>query len=332
MALKPRVVVVGIGSIGRRHARLLGRRSDIEVEWCEPNRELLADAVREIAAPNHIHDDFDTMLQTRPAIVVLATPHHLHAEQSIEALGSGAHVLCEKPMANSPEAARSMLKASNVSDRILNIGFHLHFHLGLRRLKELIELGTFGAIAHMHCRAGSYVTLANSRTRYQRSLEGALLLDYAHQSDLLYWLLRSVPLGVYAMGAHLESPELHSNPNVLSLNFDYARPVLGTVHLNYLQEPERHTYEIVGDEGWAVLDVAALSLTVGTRHNSRTWVESFAVSRDSIYEAEHQAFLDAVNGEAPAESPPDDAMVSVLMAAAAFSSWKSRKRVELGCV
>jgi len=35
MALKPRVVVVGIGSIGRRHARLLDGRSDLEVEWCE---------------------------------------------------------------------------------------------------------------------------------------------------------------------------------------------------------------------------------------------------------------------------------------------------------
>lgn len=329
MPLNPRAVVVGIGSIGRRHARLLGRRRDIEVEWCEPNQEILADAVREIPAPKHVHTDFDTMLQTKPTMVLLATPHDLHAEQSIAALASGAHVFCEKPMADSPAAARRMLAASTASDRVLNIGFHLHFHPGLRRLKELIELGTLGTIAHVHCRAGSYVTLANSRTRYQRSLEGALLLDYAHQSDLLHWLLRSIPLGVYAMGVHLESPELHSNPNALSINFDYARPVLGTIHLNYLQEPERHTYEIVGDEGWAVLDVAALTLTVGTRKNSRTWVESFEVSRDSLYEAEHQAFLNAVNGEAPAESPPHDAMVSIQMAAAAFSSWKSRKRVEL---
>ena len=329
MALKPRVVVVGIGSIGRRHARLLDGRSDIEVEWCEPNQKLVADAVHEIRAPGCLHRDFDAMIATAPAMVVLATPHHLHAEQSIKALEAGAHVLCEKPMADRPEAARRMLAAATTSGRVLSIGFQLHFHPGLRRLEELIASGALGAIAHLHCRVGSYVTLANSRTRYQHSLEGALMFDYAHQSDLLHWLLHTVPVGVYAVGAHLDSPELHSNPNVLSLNFDYARPLLGTIHLNYLQAPERHEYEVVGDKGWAVLDLAAANLTIGLRDGARKWVESLAVSRDSLYVAEHQAFLDAVNGTAAPESPPDEALVSVLMTAAALSSWKSRRRVIL---
>jgi UDP-N-acetylglucosamine 3-dehydrogenase len=332
MALKQRVVVVGIGSIGRRHARLLGGRSDLEVEWCEPNQEFVADAVREMPAPGCIHRDFNAMIATAPAMVVLATPHPLHAGQSIKALEAGAHVLCEKPMADGPGAARRMLAAATASGRVLSIGFQLHFHPGLRRLKELIVSGALGTIAHLHCRVGSYVTLANSRTRYQHSLEGALMFDYAHQSDLLYWLLRSVPLGVYAAGAHLDSPELHSNPNVLSLNFDYARPLLGTIHLNYLQAPERHEYEVVGDQGWAVLDLASSSLTIGRRDDSRKWVESFEVARDSLYVAEHQAFLDAVNGTAAPASPPDEALVSVLMTAAALSSWKSRQRVILEAV
>ncbi|MBM3798229.1 MAG: Gfo/Idh/MocA family oxidoreductase, partial [Acidobacteria bacterium] len=198
MAVKQRLIVVGIGSIGRRHARLLAGRDDLQVEWCEPNQVLVADAASELGAPACVHADFDRMLATAPAMVLLATPHHLHAEQSIRALKAGAHVLCEKPMAEQPPDARRMLAAATASRRVLNIGFHLHFHPGLRRLKELITSGRLGAIAHLHCRVGSYVTLENSRTRYQHTLEGALVLDYAHQSDLLYWLLGSVPVGVYA--------------------------------------------------------------------------------------------------------------------------------------
>lgn len=332
MALKPRVVVIGMGSIGRRHARLLGGRGDLTVEWCEPSQELLAGVAGEMPAPDRIHPDFDAMLATGPDMVVLATPHSLHAEQSIKALAAGTHVLCEKPMADSPEAARRMAAAARKSGRVLDIGFQLHFHPGLRRLKELIETGMLGVIAHLHCRVGSYVTLVNSRTRYQQTLEGALMLDYAHQPDLLHWLLRAIPLGVYTAGVHLDRPELHSNPNVLSLTFDYEQPLLGTLHLNYLQAPERHEYEIVGDEGWAVLDLAALRLTIGRKADARTWVESFEVSRDSLYLAEHQAFLDAINGKAAPESPPDEAMVAVRMVAAAFSSWKTKKRALLESV
>ncbi len=329
MAVKPRLVVVGLGSIGRRHARLLGGRDDLTVEWCEPSRELLAGLSGEIPAPRCVHHDFEAMLATRPDLVVLATPHALHADQSIKALACGAHVLCEKPMADSAEAARRMMEAARKFGRILAIGYHLHFHPAVRRLKELMEGGGFGTIAHMHCRVGSYVTLANSRTQYQRTLEGALMLDYAHQSDMLHWLLRAVPLGVYAAGAYLDGVELHSNPNVLSLNFDYERPMLGTIHLNYLQAPERHEYEVVGDEGWALLDLVAAKMTIGRKADAHTMVESFEVSRDSVYLAEHQAFLDAVHGRAEPESPPDAAAVSVRMVAAALSSWKTRKRVLL---
>ncbi len=332
MALKPRVVVVGIGSIGRRHARLLGLRQDIEVEWCEPDPTLLAAAASDLAPPSRVHRDFDDMVGTAPALVILATPHAFHADQSVKALKAGIHVLCEKPMADSPEAARRMHAAALSSGRVLNIGFHLHFHPGLQRLKALIASGTLGAIAHLHCRVGSYVTLANSRTRYQHTLEGALTLDYAHQPDLLFWLLGKAPVGAYAIGAHLTGPELHSNPNVLSVNFDYSDPLICTVHLNYLQAPERHEYEIVGEKGWAILDLASLRLTVALRQSQKTWVETFTCERDSLYLAEHQAFLDAVNGIAAPESPPHEAIASVFMTTAALSSWKSRKRVLLETV
>lgn len=332
MSLKPRIVVVGIGSIGKRHARLLAARSDVVVEWCEPNTRLLAAAEAELGAPTRTHYDFDAMIATEPEMVVLATPHRFHAEQSIKALDCGVHVLCEKPMADSPEAARQMVAAAAASDRILNIGFHLHFHPGLKRLKALVEAGTFGTVAHMHCRVGSYVTLENSRTRYQSTLEGALMLDYAHQPDLLHWFLRDMPVGVYATGTHLECMELHSNPNILSLNFDYAQPLLGTIHLNYLQAPERHEYELVGSEGWAVLDLAASTLRINLRDNLRSWTESFDIGRDSLYLAEHQSFLDAVQGKSAPESPPGNAIAAVLMVAASFSSWKSRQRVTLDSI
>jgi predicted dehydrogenase len=145
-------------------------------------------------------------------------------------------------------------------------------------------------------------------------------------------MLGEIPVGVYAAGAHLDSMELHSNPNVLSLNFDYARPLLGTIHLNYLQAPERHEYEIVGSDGWATLDMATLELRIALKNRSSPLVETFKIARDSLYRAEHQSFIDAIEGKCPPESAAEDALASVLMTAASFSSWKTQRRVQLDSV
>ena len=101
-----RIVVVGCGSIGRRHARLLSDRKDLSLEICERSPEHLTRALEEVGnVPTHT--SFKEMLETKPEMVVIATPHSLHAQQSIESLRAGCHVLCEKPMShNLAEASR----------------------------------------------------------------------------------------------------------------------------------------------------------------------------------------------------------------------------------
>ena len=329
MALKTRVVVVGLGSIGRRHARLLAPRRELQVEWCESDPAAVSTAVAALGQPARIHDSFAAVIDSRPELVVIATPHTHHAQQAVAAMESGAHVLCEKPMADSLAAAAGMLRAEASTGRVLTFGFQLHFNAGLRRLRELVTGGELGTMVHVHCRVGSYITLVNSHSRYQSRMEGALLMDYTHQPDLLHWMLGEPPAGVFASAGQGGAPELTSNPNFIALNCDYARPLIGTIHLNYLQMPERHEYEFVGDEGWAMFDLNTGRLRRGRRADAREWTEEFPVERDPMYVAEHQAFLDAAAGARPPESPARDAIVSMQIVDAALASWRSGNRVSL---
>lgn len=329
MALKPRIVVVGLGSIGRRHARLLARRGDLSVEWCEPDPAATAAAQTELGRPAKIHGSFEEMLTTAPELVLIATPHTEHAAQTIAALAAGAHVFCEKPMADTLAGAARMRWAAAASGRVLTFGFQLHFNPGLRRLRELVAGGGLGELVHFHCRVGSYITLVNSRSRHQARLEGALLMDYTHQPDLLYWFLGDAPLGVFAAGGQAGRLALSSRPNFIALNCDYRRSRLATIHLNYLQMPERHEYEIVGDDGWALFDFNTGRLRLGHRASASESTEEFPVERDPMYAAEHTAFLDAVAGRRPAESPPEEAIVSMQIIDAALASWRTRAWVAL---
>ena len=324
-----RIVVVGLGSIGRRHARLLQSRGDLQVEWCETSPEALSLARREMGEPSVLHPTFAAVLDSPPAMAVIATPHAMHADQAIAALEAGWHVLCEKPLSDSLERARAMAAAAENVKTVFTVGFQMHFHPAVKRVKALMEAGELGSIHHVHAHVGTYITLVNSRSRYQASLPGALLMDYAHQPDLFHHLLSQRPAGVYAKGGQGGSLPLQSNPNFVALICDYGTPLISTIHLNYLQMPDRNKLEVVGDRGWLALDLLQGELLLGRQSDSSTAREVFANERDVWYRDEHAAFLAAIAGERPPASPARDALVSSEVIQAALQSLATGRRVPL---
>ena len=111
-----RTLVVGTGSIGLRHLRLLRERENLSVEVCDSRPEGLAEAA-EIAPEVPQWGDFQQAVAASPQIVVIATPPTFHAALACAALEAGAHVFCEKPISDSGRGARSMIAAQLQSVR-----------------------------------------------------------------------------------------------------------------------------------------------------------------------------------------------------------------------
>ena len=122
---------------------------------------------------------------------------------------------------------------------------------------------------------------------------------------------------------------LRSNPNVVDMTLDYDIPLLASIHFNYVQMPQRHQYEIVGDQAWALLDMEANCLRVGRREDDAETSECIEVVRDQLFKAEHQAFIDAVDGRRQPESPAASAIVSMRVVDAALRSWKESRRIPI---
>lgn len=328
MAIKYRIVIVGLGSIGLRHARLLGERNDVRVEILEVNPAVAA-AAKETLGDVTNHASFDDMLATKPDIVWLATPTPLHAAQSIRALEAGIHVFCEKPMTATLEEARLVTSVVQKTGLAFGVGFILHFGKGMQLLKGLIDEGELGNVLHLHARVGTYITLVNSLSRYQASHPGSLFFDYSHQADLVYWLLNRRPESVYAPGFEGGKMEFSSNPNVADIILQYDAPLISHIHLNYIQMPQRHCYEVTGDEGWAVLDYEQGMLRVGHKKSQSVDTINFRQDRDDIFRAEHTAFLDTVAGLRTPETSATDGLVSTAICEAILKSWKNGKKIRI---
>ena len=86
-------------------------------------------------------------------IIVVASPDHLHAEQSIKALNAGKHVACEKPLAPSVEDCRKIIEAVKKSGKEFMTGQVCRYAPCFKLMKQLIDDGRIGDIVAME---GSY--------------------------------------------------------------------------------------------------------------------------------------------------------------------------------
>ncbi|MBA3482731.1 MAG: Gfo/Idh/MocA family oxidoreductase [Pirellulales bacterium] len=318
-----RIAVVGLGSIGRRHARLLRDRAGVKVELVEANADALSRAQQELGLLR-AHDTFEKMLKTRPDAVWIATPPQAHVEQTVQAVEAGAHVFCEKPMSTTLAEGLRMRDAAHRHGRIINIGFVNHFHPGLRRIRELISTDQLGMVLHVHSRMGAYVILKNSISRYQSRLPGSLFLDCTHQADAYFWLTGQIPTEISTVARESGRLELSSNPNLAVVTCEYESPMISTIHLNFVQSPIRQEYEIVGDRGWVHWDCMSQTLRIGRTDAAEIATESVAVEDvDDLYRAEHQAFFNSIDGKRAPETSAEDGLASMAMCDAMIQSYES---------
>ena len=146
----------------------------------------------------------------RDHLVIVASPPRFHAAQSIFALGKGAAVLCEKPMAASIEDAEAMAVAARAEKGILAIGLYRRFFQATEAIRGLIQMQTFGALKSFHLQEGGpFGWQAASESFFRRTTTpGGVLFDTGvHTLDLVLWWLGEPEELVYeddAMGG-LES-------------------------------------------------------------------------------------------------------------------------------
>src|SRR5262245_5215358 len=125
-----RVGVIGLGYV-RAHIPAFQANGCEVVAVCQRNLQS-ARAVSERYRIPHVFERWEQLLsETRPDIVVVAPPPHLHHRIVTEAIGQGAHVLCEKPMAMDAAEATDMMDAARRANRVAMIGFNWRFHAAM---------------------------------------------------------------------------------------------------------------------------------------------------------------------------------------------------------
>jgi predicted dehydrogenase len=126
--------------------------------------------------------------------VIVSTPPHLHAEMCREALKAGKHVLCEKPLARTPEECRSILEVEKQSGRFLATGFNYRFYPSIQKARELLDGGVIGTLDYIRSYTGYSATEHSQSWLHDREIMGggALRDNGIHLIDLTCYFLGEV--------------------------------------------------------------------------------------------------------------------------------------------
>ena len=145
------VGIVGLG-YGRAHIPAFQANGCRVVALCQRDRAAAQAVARRYDVPQ-VFDRWDQMLEVaRPGIVVVAPPPNLHAPIVLRALESGAHVLCEKPLAMTVAEARGMAEAAARAGRIAMTSFNWRFPAAMQELHARVQAGAVSRVFHVAAR------------------------------------------------------------------------------------------------------------------------------------------------------------------------------------
>jgi len=143
-------IKVGIAGLGRAgwgiHAQALAGLPELfnVAAVCDPDRERQAEAQDRFGC--RAYDDLDGLLTADVELVVVATPSQMHADDTIQALQAGKHVLVEKPMALSVANVDAMIATAQHTDRLLTVNQNYRYAPDYAAVKEIMDSGVLGRV------------------------------------------------------------------------------------------------------------------------------------------------------------------------------------------
>jgi predicted dehydrogenase len=146
------------------------------VAVCDANSESARDVATRFGVPRWYADAEEMLRMEQPDVVDICTPPRTHAPLTIMALGAGAHVLVEKPMAVGVEECDRMMAAADEAGKLICVAHSDLFYPSFRTMRNMVESGSIGRFRGMHIALSTPVDYITSRPdHWANKLPGGVL-------------------------------------------------------------------------------------------------------------------------------------------------------------
>ena len=339
-----KILIAGLGSIGRRHFRNLIALGQTDLVLLRTRKSTLPD---DELAGYPVETDIHEALKThQPDAVVVANPTVFHLDVAIPAAEAGCHILLEKPASHSLDGLDTLQKAAEKNGRKILIGFQFRYHPTLNTARELIKSGALGQALTVHAHWGEYLPNWHPWEDYRQSyaaradLGGGVIGTLTHPLDYLRYLLGEIE-ALWSFNGHISPLELDVE-DTAEIGLKFASGAIGSVHVNYVQRPPVHRLETVGTNGtlrWDNADGTLHFYKIPAPFGSYSdappapVIEKYSLpegfERNDLFLAQTRHFLKVVRGEESPVCTLEDGIRAQKLVQAARESEASGQLVKL---
>jgi len=277
-----RVGVVGVGMMGQHHVRVyfeLAKEGKVElIGIADANFERAKELAKKYGTIPYA--EYRELVSEKLDAVSIAVPTSLHKEVALEFIKAGTSVLVEKPIADTIENGKAIIKAAEETGVVLAVGHIERFNPAVLKLKELIDRGELGKIVTITAkRVGPMAT---------RIRDVGIIIDLGvHDIDVISYLFGEPVKTVYARAGNVLHPAGVEDHALITLGFEDGS---GIVETNWLTPHKTRTLNVVGTGGIAYLNYIDQSLKL----YNHEWVKEAKIQKREPLRNELEHFLECV--------------------------------------
>lgn len=250
-----KVLIIGCGSIGIRHIRILKTLKGYDIfalrTYRGQRKELPLDIRKEVT---ELFSEKEAM-RLNPSHVIISNPTSLHLEYIKKFIRTKVKIFVEKPLSDNLAAIRNLDRVTleKIKKHRGVVGFHLRFHTIFKKIKKLILDEGWGKPIYANLNVGHFLpywhTYEDYRYSYaaRKELGGGVLRTLAHELDLVYYLFGKIKT-VFAKVERISNLEINVD-DCDDIVFGTERCKRVIVHIDYLWPSLRREGAVLFEKG-----------------------------------------------------------------------------------
>ena len=296
------VLVVGLGSAGRRHARIIKNLFPainvvvLRHKKCEKKDIEFLGLYKCVTS-------IDEAILTNPQAAIIANPAPMHIEVAEELANNGINLLIEKPISDSSEGIKRLLETCNKNDIILMTAYNLRFSPSLIEFKSQIQSNKIGNIYSVRSEIGQYLPSWRPESDYRdtvsanKNLGGGVLLELSHEIDYLSWIFGSIDWVKSHIGKQstLDIDVEDSVKVILGFKGMNDIELIASLNMDFIRHDNTRRCFAIGEEGTLLWDGIAGKVEYFAE-GANDWITIFLSEQgsDYTYEEEIKSFFSSI--------------------------------------
>ena len=328
-----KVLFIGLGSIGKRHLRLLNETRSVENICWRSGEGRYANAF-DAKYNIKVFKDLGQAIQENPDFAIIANPTALHVETATAIAQAEIPFLIEKPVSDRLEGIEVLKKIVQDKNLPAMVGFQMRHHPGYKELIKLIKSGKIGQPLNFQGYVGQYLPDwrpdADYRESYsaRKNLGGGVILDLCHEIDIAISILGQADK-VSCICGHYSDLEIETE-DMADITLEHKGNRLSHIHLNYLERNYEWVTRVMGTSGTVIWDYGRGYVDIiQTDGTTKRWNDPDGFERDWVYQDQIKQWLEVLEGKTAPAVDLDAGIAVTQVALAAKRSSEEKRHIEL---